>query len=44
MMPSRKIWGKFAWVWDYMDSAEARVNLPLFFTETARTQWSQSKS
>ena len=42
MMPSRKIWGKFAWVWDYMDSAEARVNLPLFFTETAGTQWSQS--
>lgn len=42
-MPSRKIWGEFAWVWDYMDSAEARVNIPLFFTETAGTQWSQSR-
>lgn len=42
-LPSRKLWGKFAWVWDYLDSAEARVNLPLFLTESQGTFTSQTK-
>lgn len=42
-LPGRKIWGKFSWVWDYMDSTEARVNLPLFFTESQGTYNSQKR-
>ena len=40
-LPNRKIWGAFSWVWDKLDSTEARVNLPIFLTESTgqiRTQ------
>ena len=33
-LPGRKMWGAFSWVWDNLDSNEARVNLPVFFTES----------
>tara|TARA_B100000780_G_scaffold180377_1_gene126486 strand:+ start:6288 stop:8735 length:2448 start_codon:yes stop_codon:yes gene_type:complete len=40
-LPSRKIWGAFGWIWDGLDSSDARVALPTFFSEstgTVRTQ------
>lgn len=30
----RKIWGNYDFIWDYLDSSEARISLPLFFSES----------
>lgn len=30
----RKIWGDYDMIWDYLDSSEARVSLPVFFSES----------
>jgi hypothetical protein len=42
-LPGRKFWGAFGWVWDNLDSLEARVNLPVFFTESSGTIRTQKK-
>jgi hypothetical protein len=42
-LPGRKLWGAFGWVWDNLDSSEARVNLPVFFTESSGTIRTQKK-
>jgi hypothetical protein len=31
---NRKVWGDFSLMWDYLDSSEARVSLPIFFSES----------
>ena len=43
MLPNRKFWGAFGWVWDNLDSSEARVNLPVFLTESTGTVRTQRK-
>ena len=30
----RKLWGRYGFIWNYLDSSEARVSLPLFFSES----------
>ncbi len=42
-LPSRKFWGPFSWVWKNLDSTEARVNLPVFLTESTGTIRTQKK-
>ena len=42
-LPSRKYWGAFAWVWDGLDSSDARIALPTFFSESIGTKRTQKK-
>ena len=42
-LPTRKFWGPFSWVWDKLDSTEARINLPLFMSESIGHKRTQSK-
>ena len=42
-LPSRKYWGAFGWVWDGLDSSDARVALPTFFSESIGTKRTQKK-
>ena len=42
-LPGRKYWGAFGWVWDGLDSSDARVALPTFFSESIGTKRTQKK-
>ena len=42
-IPSRKIWGAFGWIWDGLDSSDARIALPTFFSESIGTKRTQKK-
>ena len=42
-LPGRRLWGAFGWVWDALDSSDARVALPLFISETIGTVRTQNK-
>jgi len=42
-LPSRKYWGAFGWVWGGLDSSDARVALPTFFSESIGTKRTQKK-
>jgi hypothetical protein len=40
-LPNRKVWGAFSWIWDGLDSSDARVALPAFFSESLGTKRTQ---
>lgn len=42
-LPGRKAWGAFAWVWESLDSTDARVALPTFLSESVGTKRTQKK-